>query len=139
MEGARGASNACGGTALASSSPRGKVAALRRQRLPLAGSPRFRPAEMNITDPARRLAPLLLRPRRSLPERPATTSIVALMLQCAAVAAVGVSLFFRSAPVSDVLTAPLYWALLAGVMDRFTLMLHCTSHRQLFNNQPHAP
>ena len=31
------------------------------------------------------------------------------------------------------LPAPAYWALWAlGVLDRFILMLHCTSHRPLF-------
>jgi fatty acid desaturase len=53
------------------------------------------------------------------------------MIQCGLVAAAGVGLF---------LAGPWFWwlvpvylvALFAGVIDRFTLMLHCTSHRQLF-------
>ena len=60
------------------------------------------------------------------------TSMLWLMLQCALVAGVGVSLFFwpYALGISVWYVAPLYWALVMGaVLDRFTLMLHCTSHR----------
>ena len=60
---------------------------------------------------------------------------VYLMLQCAAVALAGVGLF----AVRDErlwYLAPVYWAVWAfGVLDRFILMLHCTSHRTLFKKQ----
>ncbi len=60
---------------------------------------------------------------------------VYLMLQCAAVALAGVGLF----AVRDERLwyfAPVYWAVWAfGVLDRFILMLHCTSHRTLFKKQ----
>ncbi|HVP66065.1 MAG TPA: fatty acid desaturase [Anaeromyxobacteraceae bacterium] len=57
---------------------------------------------------------------------------VALMMQCGVVALGGIGLYF---------SGPLFWwlapaysmLLFAGVIDRFTLMLHCTSHRQLFH------
>ena len=72
---------------------------------------------------ARWAAPLLNDPR--------DVTFVALMMQCAAVAAAGVALYFAGRWFWWL--APAYWAALAGVvLDRFTLMLHCTSHRQLF-------
>ena len=57
--------------------------------------------------------------------------MVALMMQCGLLAVAGVGLYF---------SGPYFWwlvpvygvALFAGLVDRFTLMLHCTSHRQLF-------
>src|SRR5438045_6881885 len=67
---------------------------------------------------------------------PRDTFVVWLMLKCALVAGVGVSLFFwpYAYGISVWYVAPVYWALVMGaVMDRFTLMLHFTSHRQLFN------
>ena len=66
------------------------------------------------------------------------TFVLWLMLKCALVAGVGVSLFVwpRALGVNVWYVAPLYWALLMGVvLDRFTLMLHFTSHRQLFNRR----
>jgi fatty acid desaturase len=53
------------------------------------------------------------------------------MMQCGLLAVGGVGLYF---------SGPYFWwlvpvygvALFAGLVDRFTLMLHCTSHRQLF-------
>ena len=70
-----------------------------------------------------RLASMIVDPR-DLP-------FVYLILQCLALAALGVGLFFAG-PWFWYL-APLYWvALLVGLEDRFILMLHCTSHRQLF-------
>lgn len=72
----------------------------------------------------RRLASLINDPR-DLP-------FVYLMIQCGLVALVGLGLF--ALPGAWVwYAAPLYWALWAfGVLDRFILMLHCTSHRTLF-------
>jgi fatty acid desaturase len=56
---------------------------------------------------------------------------VDLIIQCAAFAALGVGLFFTGRYIWYL--APLYWLLGAGVLlDRFILMLHCTSHRPLF-------
>lgn len=56
---------------------------------------------------------------------------VRLMLECTVTAGVGVALWVSSLPL--VFVGPLYWAgLLIWTLDRFTLMLHCTSHRQLF-------
>jgi fatty acid desaturase len=90
---------------------------------------------MMITDPreahrpffAHRVAPLLNGERDA--------SMVLLMLQCAAVAVVGVVLlaFVRAPYIYG--AAPLYWVLMAQVMDRFTLLLHCTSHRRLFKTE----
>jgi fatty acid desaturase len=70
------------------------------------------------------VSPLLNEPRDAV--------FVGFMAQCVVVVACGVGLFF-SGPWLWYL-APLYWAgLIFGFLDRFTLMLHCTSHRQLFN------
>jgi fatty acid desaturase len=56
---------------------------------------------------------------------------VDLMIRCAAFAAVGCALFFTGRYVWYL--APVYWLLGMGlVLDRFILMLHCTSHRPLF-------
>jgi fatty acid desaturase len=62
---------------------------------------------------------------------PRDVAFVALAMQCLLVALAGAGLY---------LAGPLFWwlapvylvILFAGVIDRFTLMLHCTSHRQLF-------
>jgi len=88
---------------------------------------------MNITDPreappgllASRLAPLLNDAR--------DVSMLWLMLRCALVAGAGIAVFFSPRPL--VYVAPVYWLLNFSVLDRFTLMLHCTSHRQLFKNR----
>jgi hypothetical protein len=65
---------------------------------------------------------------------PRDLPFVALILQCLGVAALGVSLFFVTSYFW--VFAALYWAVLfLGVIDRFTLMLHCTSHRVLFKPQ----
>jgi fatty acid desaturase len=53
------------------------------------------------------------------------------MMECAALALGGIALFFAG-PLFWYL-APVYWLVFVTVLlDRFTLMLHCTSHRQLF-------
>jgi fatty acid desaturase len=53
------------------------------------------------------------------------------MMQCGALAVAGVGLFFAGSWFWW-LVPPYGVALFAGLVDRFTLMLHCTSHRQLF-------
>jgi len=82
-------------------------------------------------DPRAAPAPAYARWARPLLNDPRDVTFVALMMQCGLLAACGVGLFFAG---------PLFWwlvpvylvLLFAGVIDRFTLMLHCTSHRQLF-------
>ena len=67
----------------------------------------------------------------SLLNDPRDVVMVALMMQCAALAVAGVGLFFAGSWFWWLV--PFYGvALFAGLVDRFTLMLHCTSHRQLF-------
>jgi fatty acid desaturase len=73
---------------------------------------------------ARWAAPMLNDPR--------DVTFVALMMQCAALAVAGVGLFFLRGPWFWWLVPVYGVALFAGLVDRFTLMLHCTSHRQLF-------
>lgn len=59
---------------------------------------------------------------------------VYLIFQCLLWQCVGVALFFVGDRVW--LAAPLYWAGWGlGFVDRFILMLHCTSHRSLFKNK----
>ena len=56
---------------------------------------------------------------------------VSLMVQSALVASCGVGLFFAGPHIWSL--APAYWLALGVLLfDRFTLMLHCTSHRPLF-------
>jgi len=93
---------------------------------------------MISTDPRTASAPSFLSGTARMLNDARDTSVVWLMLHCALVAAVGVSLFFwpSALGVSVWYVAPLYWALVVvSVMDRFTLMLHFTSHRQLFNKR----
>jgi len=72
---------------------------------------------------ARWVLPLLNDPR--------DVPFIGLMAQCLAFAAAGVALFFAGPWLWY--AAPVYWGVLVfGLLDRFTLMLHCTSHRQLF-------
>jgi fatty acid desaturase len=91
---------------------------------------------MKLTDPREASAPSFLSGGARLLNDARDTFVLWLMLQCAVVAGVGLSLFAWPywLGVSVWYLAPLYWALLMGVvLDRFTLMLHFTSHRQLFN------
>jgi fatty acid desaturase len=86
---------------------------------------------MYIADP--RTAPEIHRVRwaRPLLNDPRDGVFVDLILQCLAFAAVGVGLFFRER--FTLWLALPYWAVCFGLLlDRFTLMLHCTSHRPLF-------
>jgi fatty acid desaturase len=62
---------------------------------------------------------------------PRDAEFLGLMAQCFLLAAVGVAIFFSGNLLWYL--APAYWLLLLfGLLDRFTLMLHCTSHRPLF-------
>jgi fatty acid desaturase len=84
-----------------------------------------------ISDPRQAARPWYARWATPLLNDPRDVAFVALMMQCGAFAAAGVALFFAG-PLFWYLV-PLYWAVfVAGLLDRFTLMLHCTSHRQLF-------
>jgi hypothetical protein len=91
-------------------------------------------APITIKDPRVANAPRFLQRGAALLNDPRDVAFFPLMLTCAAIAGAGVALFFTSAPI--LLLAPLYWLAVFGlVMDRFTLMLHCTSHRQLFGKR----
>ncbi|HEX4339063.1 MAG TPA: fatty acid desaturase [Polyangiaceae bacterium] len=62
---------------------------------------------------------------------PRDAQFVGLIAECLLYAAAGIGLFFSGKWLWYL--APVYWAvLLFGFIDRFTLMLHCTSHRPLF-------
>ncbi|MEI7703174.1 MAG: fatty acid desaturase [Deltaproteobacteria bacterium] len=88
---------------------------------------------MAAPDPRTAPSPWYARWSAGLLQDPRDVTFVALMIQCGLVALAGVGLFFAG---------PLFWwlapvylvVLFAGVIDRFTLMLHCTSHRQLFRS-----
>jgi fatty acid desaturase len=86
---------------------------------------------LSAPDPREAPSPWYARWATPLLNDPRDVGMVALMMQCGALAAAGVGLFFAKSwfwwlvPVYGV-------ALFAGLIDRFTLMLHCTSHRQLF-------
>jgi hypothetical protein len=88
---------------------------------------------MHLTDPREAPAPGFLGFTRAWLNDERDVYVVWLMAKCLAVAGLGVALFFVRS-VSVWYLAPVYWALLFGVLlDRFTLMLHFTSHRPLFN------
>jgi hypothetical protein len=92
---------------------------------------------MNITDPRTESVPRFLEPAARLLNDPRDVVFVWLMLRCLLVAACGVALFF--VPVPWQFAAPAYALLLFGLyVDRFTLMLHCTSHRPLFKKRYRA-
>jgi fatty acid desaturase len=92
---------------------------------------------MQITDPRAEPVPSFLLPAARWLNDPRDVVFVWLSLRCLAVGLLGVSLFFFDVP--WLYAAPAYWLLLiAALMDRFTLMLHCTSHRPLFNKQHRA-
>ena len=91
---------------------------------------------MTLSDPREANAPSFLAGTARMLNDTRDVFVVWLMLQCLAVSAVGVSLFFwpYALGISVWYVAPVYWLLLTQlVMDRFTLMLHFTSHRPLFN------
>jgi len=86
---------------------------------------------VSIPDPRVASSPWYARWAAPLLNDPRDVVMVALMMQCGLLAVAGVGLYF---------SGPYFWwlvpvygvALFAGLVDRFTLMLHCTSHRQLF-------
>ena len=87
-------------------------------------------AAIRLSGPLDRAFAGLINDPRDLP-------FVYLILQCATVAALGVGLFFVDAYFWWFAVA--YWVLWgAWVMDRFILMLHCTSHRILFKREYRA-
>jgi len=94
--------------------------------LPLGGT-----ANDGIPDPREAPRPWWARWATPLLNDPRDVAFVALMMECAALALGGIALFFAG-PLFWYL-APVYWLVFVTVLlDRFTLMLHCTSHRQLF-------
>jgi fatty acid desaturase len=91
-------------------------------------------SDMNISDPRGESVPSFLSPAVRLLNDRRDLVFVWLALRCAGVGALGITLFFVRVPWQY--AAPLYWLLLvAALLDRFTLMLHCTSHRPLFNKR----
>src|SRR6188768_3958787 len=91
---------------------------------------------MTLTDPRTPSAPAFLKGTARMLNDARDTSVVWLMLQCVLVVTVGISLFIcpNALGISVWYLAPLYYGLIVlTVMDRFTLMIHFTSHRQLFN------
>ncbi len=62
---------------------------------------------------------------------------VRLMSGCLLVVAAGIGLFFAGE--RTLWLAPVYWVMLGALfLDRFILMLHCTSHRPLFKHRYRA-
>jgi hypothetical protein len=87
--------------------------------------------ELLISDPTRAPSPWYARWAAPLLNDARDVALVALMMQCSVLAAAGVGLFFVDRWFWWLAAG--YWAAVATVvLDRFTLMLHCTSHRQLF-------
>lgn len=87
-----------------------------------------------IVDPTSAPAPFYARWSARLLNDPRDVTFVALMMECSLACAVGAAIWLSDLPLLYV--APLYWAgLLFWVLDRFTLMLHCSSHRQLFRKE----
>lgn len=65
---------------------------------------------------------------------PRDLPLASVLLQCAAFQAVGVGIFFLGDAAWQ--AAPFYWAAWGfGFLDRFILLLHCTSHRVLFRDR----
>ncbi len=87
---------------------------------------------MTGSDPRVAPSPWYARWARPLLNDPRDVTFVALMMQCGALAVAGVGLYFVRGPWFWWLVPVYGVALFAGLVDRFTLMLHCTSHRQLF-------
>lgn len=87
---------------------------------------------MTNLDPRGEPVPSFVSRAARLLNDPRDVVFVWLVLRCVALAALGVSLFFLPAAFLPY-AAPVYLVLLfGGLMDRYTLMLHCTSHRPLF-------
>lgn len=92
------------------------------------------PSPMKITDPQTASAPSFLIPAAALLNNPRDLPFVWLTLQCLGVVASGVALFFVAQPWLYVV-AGCGLLLFVLLLDRFTLMLHCTSHRLLFKKR----
>jgi fatty acid desaturase len=99
--------------------------------VPLPSSLERHPASLRVVDPqsadgrwyTRWAAPYLNDSRDVV--------FIGLMLEATLAGVAAILLWLSSFPL--LIVAPLYWAgLLVWVLDRFTLMLHCTSHRPLF-------
>jgi fatty acid desaturase len=89
---------------------------------------------MKITDPQSAAVPRFLAPLAGLLNSPRDLPFVWLTFQCLGVVVAGVALFFVAPPWRWLVGAG--WLLMLGLLlDRFTLMLHCTSHRLLFKKR----
>jgi len=85
-----------------------------------------------LTDPRVAPAPAFLASFAGTLNDPRDVYVIWQMLKCVGLAALGIALFFVPVP-AIWYAAPFYYALLfGGLLDRFTLMLHFTSHRPLF-------
>ena len=91
-------------------------------------------AAHGISDPRSSPTPIYARWGVALLNDSRDGAFVGLMIECAIACSCGVGLWLSHLPM--LIVGPLYWAALFGwVFDRFTLMLHCTSHRPLFRRQ----
>jgi fatty acid desaturase len=85
----------------------------------------------SISDPRSSPTPIYARWGAALLNDSRDVAFVGLMIECAIACSCGVLLWLSHLPM--LIVGPVYWAALFGwVFDRFTLMLHCTSHRPLF-------
>ncbi|HVU04095.1 MAG TPA: fatty acid desaturase [Polyangiaceae bacterium] len=92
---------------------------------------------MQVADRKTARTPAYVRWALPLLNDPRDGEFVGFMLGCFGFAAAGVGMFF-SGPLLPYL-APVYLLVLAfGFLDRFTLLLHCTSHRPLFKPKHRA-
>ncbi len=83
------------------------------------------------SDPRSAASPCYARWSATLLNDRRDVAFIGLMIECATAGACGIALWLSRVPM--LLVGPLYWAgLFLWVFDRFTLMLHCTSHRPLF-------
>ena len=88
-------------------------------------------AARSISDPRSSSTPIYARWGIALLNDRRDVAFVGLMIECLIACSGGVLLWLSHLPM--LIAGPLYWAALFGwVFDRFTLMLHCTSHRPLF-------
>ena len=86
---------------------------------------------MTIVDPRLAPRPVYAVWATALINDPRDVVFVGLILQCLVFVAAGVGIFFVGEWAWWLI--PVYWAAGFGLLlDRFTLMLHCTSHRPLF-------
>jgi len=89
---------------------------------------------LQVTDPRSAAVPAYAKRGERMLNDPRDVAFFGVMVESAAVACAGLTLFVLDVPLLYV--APVYWAVIgAWVLDRFTLMLHCTSHRKLFRKE----